>query len=88
MANRALYGPVQTKRYPRPQLNLGFAKSPFDLPLELVSEVYLDKNKCQKVVFLKAEEKPGKISHVCKEKYNKESFFLCNDEPECLLAGI
>jgi len=64
-------------------INSGSVKPPFVLPLELVSELYLEKNKHQKLTFLEAEEEPGKISHMCKEKYSKRSFFLCNDEPEC-----
>lgn len=49
------------------QLNSGSTKPPFVLPLEQVTELYLEKNKLQELTFLEAEEKPGKISHAHKE---------------------
>lgn len=86
IANRALLR-AQFRPSGIQNINSGPVKPPFVLPLELVSELYLEKNKQQKMTFLEEEEEPGKISHVYKEKY-KKSFFLCNDEPECLLVGI
>lgn len=80
IANRALKSPVQTKWYSKYQLNPGSIKPPFVLPLEVISELYLEKNKHQKLTFLKRKKNLEKSATCAKKNTAREvsSFVMMN----------